>query len=112
MAAGGQAAEHAAALASAVERVRDVTVTLWSADDVAVTLANSSMYLEAVGHVVVAWMWLEQELAAGGRTGDLFDGKRAAARYFFRYELPRTGPQLDLLASLDRTTLDMREEWF
>ncbi|MGE0296813.1 acyl-CoA dehydrogenase [Pseudonocardia sp.] len=112
VAAGGQAAEHAAELAAAVERVRDVTVTLWSADDVAVTLANSSVYLEAVGHVVVAWMWLEQELAAGARTGDLPDGKRAAARYFFRYELPRTGPQLDLLASLDRTTLEMREEWY
>ncbi len=35
-----------------------------------------------------------------------YDGKRAAARYFFRFELPRTGPQFDLLDSLDTTTLD------
>ena len=76
------------------------------------TLANSSLYLEAVGHVVVGWMWLEQVLAAAGRAGDFYEGKRAAARYFTRYELPRTGPQLDLLARLDRTTLDMRAEWF
>lgn len=39
-------------------------------------------------------------------------GKRAAARYFFRYELPRTGPQFALRADLDRTTLDVRPEWF
>ena len=39
--------------------------------------------------------------------GDFYEGKRAAARYFFRYELPRTGPQFDLLESLDRTTLDV-----
>ncbi len=27
-------------------------------------------------------------------------------------ELPKTGPALDLLASLDRTTLEMRDSWF
>ena len=75
-------------------------------------LANSVIYLEAFGHLVVAWLWLEQELAAAGRDGDFYDGKRQAARYFFGYELPRTRPQLDLLESLDRTTLDMRDAWF
>ncbi|AJR29871.1 putative acyl-CoA dehydrogenase [Mycobacterium sp. VKM Ac-1817D] len=51
-------------------------------------------------------------LAAEGQTGDFYDGKRQAARYFFRYELPKTAPQLDLLESLDRTTLEMRDAWF
>ncbi len=89
-----------------------MTATLWSAGDPEVTSANSSVYLEAVGHVVVAWMWLEQVLAAAGRDDDLAAGKRAAARFFFRYELPRTGPQLDLLESLDTTTLDAQPAWF
>ena len=75
-------------------------------------LANASVYLEAVGHVVVAWMWLEQLLAADGKEGAFYDGKRAAAEYFFTWELPKTGPQLDLLASLNRTTLDMKDAWF
>jgi hypothetical protein len=92
--------------------VRVATEKLWSAGDVAVTLANSSLYLEAVGHVVVAWIWVQQLLAAHGRTGGFYDGKRAAARYFLRYELPRTGPQFALLESLDRTTLDMRPDWY
>ena len=111
-AAGGEGAEFAAALQAAVERVGQVTMTLWGPGDIDVALANASVYLEAVGHVVVAWLWLEQYLAAAGKDGGFYDGKRQAARYFFRWELPRTGPQLDLLASLDRTTLDMRDEWF
>ncbi|MBC9001387.1 acyl-CoA dehydrogenase C-terminal domain-containing protein, partial [Micromonospora aurantiaca] len=39
-------------------------------------------------------------------------GKRQAARYFYRWELPKVGAQFDLLEGLDRTTLDMRESWF
>jgi len=89
-----------------------VTRTLWSAGDVERTLANATVYLEAVGHVVVAWVWLEQLLAADGKEGDFYDGKRQAGRYFFRWELPKVGPQLDLLESLDPTTLDMADAWF
>jgi hypothetical protein len=110
--AGGEAAEHAEGLDAAVRRVAEVTATLWGAGDPAVTLANSSVYLEAVGHVVVAWIWLEQLLAVGDTDGAFYDGKRSAARYFHRYELPTVHPQLDLLASLDRTTLDVDEDWF
>ncbi|MFJ8578261.1 acyl-CoA dehydrogenase C-terminal domain-containing protein [Micromonospora sp. NPDC093277] len=49
---------------------------------------------------------------AAGPDADFLAGKRQAARFYFRYELPRTGPQFDLLDSLDRTTLDARETWF
>ena len=62
--------------------------------------------------MVVAWIWLEQLVACAGRTGDFYDGKRQAAAYFFRWELPRTRAQLDLLASGDDTTLSMRDDWF
>ncbi|NMO93739.1 acyl-CoA dehydrogenase [Actinomycetospora sp. TBRC 11914] len=103
--------EYAAALESALVRVEKTTATLHAAGDPDVTLANASVYLEAVGHVVAAWIWLEQLLAVDARDGTdgggaFAEGKRAAARYFFRYELPRTGPQFDLLDSLDTTTLD------
>ncbi|PZG02037.1 acyl-CoA dehydrogenase [Micromonospora deserti] len=115
----GEAAELAARLGGALDRVTLVTRRLWDTGDPQMALANASVYLEAVGHVVVAWMWLEQLLAveAAGGAGDGPDvafhaGKRQAARYFFRYELPRTGPQFDLLESLDRTTLEMRDDWF
>lgn len=105
-------ARFAGELEAAWNRTVEVTAALWSTGDPAVALANSTVYLEAVGHVVIAWMWLEQLTAVEGKTGAFYDGKRQAARYFFGYELPKTGPQLDLLASLDRTTLDMNPEWF
>ncbi len=85
---------------------------MFESGDIEAALANSVAYLEAFGHIVVAWMWLQQVVAAHGREGDFYDGKRQAARYFFRYELPKTGPQLDLLQSLDRTTLEMQNAWF
>ncbi|HEV3356283.1 MAG TPA: acyl-CoA dehydrogenase [Pseudonocardiaceae bacterium] len=109
---GGLAAELADTLAPRLARVGEVTATLWGTGDPDLALANSSVYLEAVGHVVVAWLWLEQVLAADSRTGEFYDGKRQAARFFFRYELPKVGPQFDLLASLDRTTLDVEDAWF
>jgi len=111
-AAGGEPAELAAQLDSTWQRLVGVTTGMFGSGDVEAALANSAIYLEAFGHIVVAWMWLEQLLAANGRTGDFYDGKRQAARYFFRYELPKTAPQLDLLASLDRTTLGMHDAWF
>ncbi|WP_280424460.1 acyl-CoA dehydrogenase [Nocardia carnea] len=109
---GGEPAELADRLEKTWTRLIAVTGGLFAAGDIEVALANSSVYLEAFGHHVVAWIWLEQMLAAHGRTGDFYDGKRHAARYFFRHELPRTGPQLDLLGDLDTTTLDMAEGWF
>lgn len=110
--AAGVDAAKAETLRAAVDRLVEVTAQLWSAGDPAVSLANSSIYLEAAGHVVIAWMWLEQLIAADGGQGDFYEGKRAAAQYFYRYELPRTGPQFDLLADLDRTTLDADPNWF
>jgi hypothetical protein len=109
---GGERSELADQLQAAVDRVVEVTGQLWATGDPETALANSTVYLEAVGHVVVAWMWLEQLLAAEGREGDFYAGKRQAAAYFFRYELPKTEPMFDLLASLDRTTVEMSDSWF
>lgn len=110
------ARRFAAQLGGRVQRLAQVTQTLWAAGDPARTLANASIYLEAFGHIVLAWIWLEQSLAAQRAyreaEADFFRGKLQACRYFFLYELPRVDPQLDLLAKLDTTTLDMQEGWF
>jgi alkylation response protein AidB-like acyl-CoA dehydrogenase len=110
-------ARFGAELGAAVARTSEVTATLFGAGDPARTLANATAYLEAVGHVVVAWMWLELALATGdgegvGERADFLRGKRAACRFFFVHELPRTRPLFDLLASLDTTTLDMQDAYF
>ena len=109
---GGEAASLAEELHGRWQRLVTVTAAMFGSGDIEAVMANSVVYLEAFGHVVIAWMWLEQFLAAEGRTGDFYDGKRQAARFFYRYELPKVGPQLDLLDRLDRTTLEMRDSWF
>jgi butyryl-CoA dehydrogenase len=110
-AAGTDWSAFAADLDAAVARLASVTATLWGTGDPELALANASAYLEAAGHVVVAWLWLEQALATGTATSDFHEGKRAAARYFHRWELPKVHVQLDLLESLDRTVLDTAENW-
>ncbi|MCX4092387.1 acyl-CoA dehydrogenase [Nocardia sp. alder85J] len=98
---------HTEQLATRVDRLAEVTAALWRDGDPAAALANATVYLAAAGHVVVAWIWLEQARAAHGRTGPFYDGKRAAARYFFTYELPTVDAQFDLLTSGDTQLLDL-----
>jgi butyryl-CoA dehydrogenase len=104
-------AGFAADLDAAVARLTAVTATLWGAGDPEVTLANSHVYLEAAGHLVVGWLWLEQALATGESRTDFHEGKRQAARYFWKWELPRVHHRFDLLESLDRTVLDASPSW-
>jgi alkylation response protein AidB-like acyl-CoA dehydrogenase len=111
-AAGGETAELADRLNATWQRLVEVTAAMFASGDIDAALANSVVYLEAFGHIVVAWIWLQQVVACNGRSGEFYDGKRHAARYFFRSELPKTGPALDLLATMDRTTLEMRNDWF
>ena len=110
-AAGTEWADFAADLDAAVARLGSVTATLWGAGDPDVTLANAHVYLEAAGHLVVAWLWLEQVLATGTADSDFHEGKRQAGRYFWRWELPRVHHRFDLLESLDRTVLDTPPTW-
>ncbi|UGY90306.1 acyl-CoA dehydrogenase [Streptomyces gobiensis] len=111
VAADGEAAGHAEALRAAWQRVGPVTAALWGSGDPEKALVNASLYLEAVGHVVLAWIWLDVLLATDPEGDDYHRGKRQACRYFFRHELPRVGPQFTLLESLDTTVLDTDPDW-
>ncbi|MFS1703465.1 acyl-CoA dehydrogenase [Alteromonas sp. AMM-1] len=78
-------------------------------------LANATPYLHAFGHIVMAWLWLRQAqvavLAINTETGSdrtlLLQGKLAACRYFFRYELPQVDAALELVQSLDDTCFEL-----
>jgi hypothetical protein len=91
------------------ERLAATTAKLWK--DPASALVNATAYLDAAGHLVIAWIWLEQWRAAEGKEGDFYQGKRLAARYFITHELPRINPHLDLLDSGDTLLLDLNEAW-
>lgn len=104
---GGTVAEHATAVAATLEQLLQTTQDLLLGGDIESAMANASYYLESFGHLVVAWLWVEQEVAAQGREGALFDGKRSAAHYFITYELPLVGTWLRILETGDRTTVDL-----
>jgi len=89
------------------DRLAATTRKLWAAGDPTAALANSTAYLEAAGHLVIAWLWLSQLAAAEGKEGSFYDGKRLAARYFLTHELPRIVPLLDLLDSGDTLVADL-----
>ncbi len=103
----GLGKEYAAALTRAADRLAEVAGALAELGDPAAITAEATAYLEATGHVVVAWLWVEQWLVAVEREGAFYDGKRAATAYFFSRELPKIHPLLDVVASADRLTLDL-----
>ncbi|MCP5199004.1 MAG: acyl-CoA dehydrogenase [Gammaproteobacteria bacterium] len=115
-------AEYRGALAAAVDTLAATTRTLVdmrAAGEVNRALANATLYLDAFGHVVIAWMWLRQALvavralpAAAGSDVDFYRGKLQACRYFYRYELPKVAERCALLADGDDTCLSAAESWF
>ncbi|HDZ55991.1 MAG TPA: acyl-CoA dehydrogenase [Pseudomonas xinjiangensis] len=82
-------------------------------------LANSALYLNAFGHMVIGWRWLEQAVRAeqglaDGKAADadFYRGKLQAARYFLTWEVPGCHHALDVLEKRDPTCLDMQDNWF
>lgn len=87
--------------------------------DVALFLANASIYLDTFGHIVIAWMWLLQAIAAAPKAAagseaeqNFYRGKLRACQYFYRYELNKVPERLSLLSLADDTCLSMNEAWF
>jgi alkylation response protein AidB-like acyl-CoA dehydrogenase len=111
-------AEHGAALAAAWQQLGTATEAAWASGVPEEALANATPYLQAFGHVVLAWVWLDVALAAqaagqAGRQPYAFvQGKRQACRYFFAYELPKIGAWLAVVASRDPTCREMADDWF
>jgi alkylation response protein AidB-like acyl-CoA dehydrogenase len=108
--------QFAEALDRSVMRLVAVTSTVWATQDAARVLANATAYLEAFGHVVLAWIWLAQSLAASRHyhpsDDEFYHGKWQACRYFFTSELPKVFAMLDLVESLDTTSAEMKPDWF
>ena len=60
---GDDAGGYGRDLQGALDAISDVTGVLHATGDAMLTLANATAYLEAFGHMVIAWIWLEQLLA-------------------------------------------------
>ena len=110
----------AASLAEACQRMGSTTMTVVSKaleGDLETFLANATPYLNALGHTVIAWLWLKQGLVITGKLAETPDdafllGKQQAMRYFYTWELPRIEQWIKVLDPIDTTCLDMQPEWF
>jgi butyryl-CoA dehydrogenase len=112
-------ARHAEALGAAWQHLAEATQAAWATGEPEEALANATPYLQAFGHTVVAWIWLDLAIAAEARLAAadagayaLAHGLRAACTYFFHYELPRTAAWLRVVETRDPTCRTMAEEWF
>ncbi len=114
-------AEHGAALAGALQRLQAGTQAAWSTGVPEDALANATPYLQAFGHVVLAWVWLDVALVADARRAAgqangadtaAQRGRLQACRYFFDYELPKIDAWLNVAAQRNPTCRDMRDAWF
>jgi alkylation response protein AidB-like acyl-CoA dehydrogenase len=107
-------------LAAAWSQVKEVAVQLQGREDPTMRLANASPFLQAFGHAVLGWIWLEQALAAASclasctdsERQDFYRGKLQTCAYFQRWELPRIGGWLQVVRTEDRTCVDMQDAWF
>jgi len=111
---------EAASLGDAVDALSRATRAVLECTDPALGLANATIYLDAFGHVVIAWIWLWQavkaQIALDRQDAPVdrafYEGKVAACRYFFRYELPLVHPRFAQVGSLDDTCLRLAPEQF
>jgi hypothetical protein len=94
---------------------RAVAAMLPGADREAV-LSNATELMAAFGHIVVAWIWLDQTTVLLGRAGQsdagLLKAKLAACRFFFDVELPRVTRSLDICRSMSRMIADTPTDIF
>jgi butyryl-CoA dehydrogenase len=111
-----QLAAHAAALAGALQEVGAATQAAWATGDPAEALANAVPYMQAFGHTVLAWIWLDVALAVLAQDASLKiatdQGRMGAARYFYHYELPKIGAWLRVVHRRDMTCAELPEAAF
>ncbi|WP_332748006.1 acyl-CoA dehydrogenase [Hydrogenophaga sp.] len=106
-------AAHANALGQALAQVGAATKAAWATGEPTDALANAVPYLQAFGHTVLAWVWLDVALAAhAAPESNARTGRLAAMRFFFHYELPKIGAWLQVVSSRDQTCATLPEEAF
>ncbi|WP_372659291.1 acyl-CoA dehydrogenase [Hydrogenophaga sp.] len=106
-------ATHAERLGQALSQVTQATQAAWSTGQPVEALANAVPYMQAFGHTVLAWIWLDVALVAQTNADSAANvGRLSACRFFFHYELPKIGAWLAVVASRDPTCANMPEEAF
>ena len=109
-------APYADQLAQALKDVGTATQAAWATGNPNEALANAVPYMQAFGHMVLAWMWLDVACKVLAQDAMLSiaasAGRMGATRYFFHYELPRIGAWLRVVSARDATCMALADEAF
>jgi butyryl-CoA dehydrogenase len=105
-------AADAKALNTALQKVIAATQMAWSSGQPQEALANAVPYLQAFGHLVLAWIWLDVSASCRGAQTPAQTGRQAAAKYFFHYELPKIDAWLHVVSNRDMTCANLAEDAF
>ena len=109
-------APHAKALAMALQDVSTATQQAWSTGVPTEALANAVPYMQAFGHTVLAWIWLDVASCALAKDAEQAQlstqGHVGCARFFFHYELPKITAWLGVVQSRDMTCAAFPEDAF
>ena len=108
--------EPAQALTLALAQIGQATQEAWATGQPSEALANAVPYMQAFGHTVLAWVWLDVALATLRADATLSKvqsaGRMGAMQYFYRYELPKIGAWLQVVRTRDMTCANLPEEAF
>ena len=109
-----QLAQNANDLGRALQHIGAATKAAWATGNPTDALPNAVPYMQAFGHMVLAWIWLDVCLAViqGDASQPAAQGRLGAAQYFFNYELPKTGAWLKVVETRDMTCANFNEEAF
>jgi alkylation response protein AidB-like acyl-CoA dehydrogenase len=107
-------AGEAAALGIAMADLTAALDVLRACNDETEMLANATNFLSAFGHTVLGFIWLTVITALAGKdmAPEAAAGRRAAARFFFAFEMPKINAWLAPINAGNRLTVAMRESWF
>ena len=109
-------AAQANVLEQALAKVGVATQAAWATGKPEEALANAVPYLQAFGHTVLAWIWLDvvQTAAAQGATNNIAHcaGFIRAGAYFYAYELPKIDAWLQVVQQRTMLCAQMPEDAF
>jgi butyryl-CoA dehydrogenase len=107
---------HAKALGQALQQVSAATRAAWATGQPKDALANAVPYMQAFGHMVLAWIWLD--IASTSAAQDAMHsiaaraGIQGAADYFYAYELPKITAWLAVVENRNLLCANLPEEAF
>ena len=108
--------DHANALGKALQQVSAATQSAWATGKPQDALANAVPYMQAFGHTVLAWIWLDVAMASQHSNAThsvaASAGIQGATAYFYAYELPKITAWLAVVESRNLLCANLPEEAF